>query len=299
MEILKASATVSIDEGYLSVPQPIEFPTEHGKTAYGLYYPPTNKDYEAPEGEIPPLIVHVHGGPTGQTVSAFSLGTQFWTSRGFALVDVNYGGSSGYGREFRERLYGQWGVVDVQDSINAARYLAGEGKADPDRQIITGGSAGGYTTLAAMAFSDVFDAGSSYFGVSDLVSFARTTHKFESRYLDQLVGPRDDEDLYRDRSPVTFADQISRPLIILQGLEDKVVPPQQAEIIVEAMERRHIPYAYVAFEGEGHGFRRAENITRSITADLYFFSRVFGFDLPEDVEPVEIHFADKLPITSP
>jgi dipeptidyl aminopeptidase/acylaminoacyl peptidase len=299
MEILKASATVSIDEGYLSVPQPIEFPTEHGKTAYALYYPPTNKDYEAPEGEIPPLIVHVHGGPTGQTVSAFSLGTQFWTSRGFALVDVNYGGSSGYGREFRERLYGQWGVVDVQDSINAARYLAGEGKADPDRQIITGGSAGGYTTLAAMAFSDVFDAGSSYFGVSDLVSFARTTHKFESRYLDQLVGPRDDEDLYRDRSPVTFADQINRPLIILQGLEDKVVPPQQAEIIVEAMERRHIPYAYVAFEGEGHGFRRAENITRSITADLYFFSRVFGFDLPEDVEPVEIHFADKLPITSP
>lgn len=297
LQTLKASAEVTVDKGYLSVPEPIEFPTENGKTAYGLYYPPVNQDYEAPDDELPPLIVHVHGGPTGQTVSAFSLDTQFWTSRGFALMDVNYGGSSGYGREFRERLYGQWGVVDVNDSVNAARYLAEQGKADPNRQIITGGSAGGYTTLAVMAFTDVFDAGSCYFGVSDLVSFARITHKFESRYLDQLVGPAEQEDLYRERSPMTYADRISRPLIIFQGLEDKVVPPQQADLIVDALERRQVPYAYLPFEGEGHGFRSAENIKRALTADLYFFSRVFGFRLSDDVEPVDIHFADKLPIT--
>jgi dipeptidyl aminopeptidase/acylaminoacyl peptidase len=298
LEVLMATGDVAVDTGYLSVPEPIEFPTENGKTAYGLYYPPANKNFEAPEGERPPLIVHVHGGPTGQTTSSFDLGKQFWTSRGFALVDVNYGGSSGYGREFRERLYGKWGVVDVDDSVNAARYLAEQGRADSARQVITGGSAGGYTTLAAMAFKDVFDAGSSYFGVSDLVVFARTTHKFESRYLDQLLGPVDQVDLYRERSPVSYADQINRPLIIFQGLEDKVVPPQQAEIVVEALERRQIPYAYIAFEGEGHGFRRSENIKRTLTADLYFFSRVFGFHLPEEVEPVEIHFSDKLPITA-
>jgi dipeptidyl aminopeptidase/acylaminoacyl peptidase len=295
LQTLKASAQVTVDEGYLSVPEPIEFPTENGKTAYGLYYAPTNKDYDAPEDELPPLIVHVHGGPTGQTVSAFNLDSQFFTSRGFALVDVNYGGSSGYGRAFRERLYGQWGVVDVDDTVNAARYLAGKGMVDANRQIVTGGSAGGYTTLAVMAFRDVFDAGSCYFGVADLVSFAQTTHKFESRYLDQLVGPVEDEDLYRERSPLAFADQIDRPLIVFQGLEDRVVPPQQAEIVVEALERRHIPYAYVAFEGEGHGFRSADNIKRTLTADLYFFAKVFGFDLPEEVEPVDIHFADKLP----
>lgn len=293
--ILKASSEVPVESGYLSIPESIEFPTENGKTAYGLYYAPTNRDFEAPEGELPPLIVHVHGGPTSQTNSRFNLSTQFWTSRGFALVDVNYGGSSGYGREFRERLYGQWGVVDVDDCVNAAIYLARQGKADEDRQIITGGSAGGYTTLAAMAFKDVFDAGASFFGVSDLISFARITHKFESRYLDQLVGPLQNEDLYRERSPMTYVDRIDRPLILFQGLEDKVVPPQQAEVVVEALQERHIPYAYVAFEGEGHGFRSADNIKRSLTDSLYFYSRVFGFSLPEEVPPVEIHFADRLP----
>ncbi len=294
-QILKASSEVTIDEGYLSVPESIEFPTEHGKTAYALYYPPANRDFAGPEGERPPLIVHAHGGPTGQTTSSFSLGMQFWTSRGFALVDVNYGGSAGYGREFRERLYGQWGVVDVDDCVNAAQYLAQEGKADAERQVIVGGSAGGYTTLAAMAFKDVFDAGASYFGVSDLISFAEITHKFESRYLDQLVGPVEQQDLYRERSPMTYADRIDRPLILFQGLEDKVVPPQQAEIVVEALEERHIPYAYIPFEGEGHGFRSAENIKRTLTDELYFYSRVFGFTLPEKLPSVDIHFADKLP----
>ncbi len=294
-QILKASSEVTIDEGYLSVPESIEFPTEHGKTAYALYYPPANRDFAGPEGERPPLIVHAHGGPTGQTTSSFSLGAQYWTSRGFALVDVNYGGSAGYGREFRERLYGQWGVVDVDDCVNAAQYLAQEGKADAERQVIVGGSAGGYTTLAAMAFKDVFDAGASYFGVSDLISFAEITHKFESRYLDQLVGPVEQQDLYRERSPMTYADRIDRPLILFQGLEDKVVPPQQAEIVVEALEERHIPYAYIPFEGEGHGFRSAENIKRTLTDELYFYSRVFGFTLPEKLPSVDIHFADKLP----
>jgi dipeptidyl aminopeptidase/acylaminoacyl peptidase len=296
-KVLKQSRTVPVDDAHLSSPEPIEFPTENGKTAYGLYYAPRNKDYAPPAGDLPPLIVSVHGGPTDQTTSSFNLGTQFWTSRGFAVVDVNYGGSSGYGREFRERLYGQWGVVDVDDSVNAARYLAQEGRADENRLIIHGGSAGGYTTLAALAFRDVFDAGASYFGLADLEAWAGTTHKFEAHYLDQLVGPYPERaDLYRERSPATRADRIDRPVILFQGLEDRVVPPQQAEIIVEALERRGIPYAYVAYEGEGHGFFRAENIKRTLTGELYFYSRVFGLELPDEVPSVEIRFQEKLPI---
>jgi dipeptidyl aminopeptidase/acylaminoacyl peptidase len=302
-EVLKPSRTVPVDEAYLSRPEPIEFPTENGKTAYGLYYAPRNKDYAAPAGEQPPLIVSAHGGPIDQTTATLNLGLigpQFWTSRGFAVVDVNYGGSSGYGREFRERIYGQWGVVDVDDSVNAARYLAQEGKADENRLIIHGGSAGGYTTLAALAFKDVFAAGASYFGLADLEAWVRTTHKFEAHFLDQLVGPYPEcADLYHDRSPVTHADRIDRPVILFQGLEDRVVPPQQAEIIVEALERRGIPYAYMAYEGEGHGFRRAENIKRTLTDELYFYSRVFGLELPDKVPPVDIRFQEKLPIGGP
>jgi dipeptidyl aminopeptidase/acylaminoacyl peptidase len=286
---LKRSSEISIEEGYLSIPQSIEFPTEGGLTAHALYYPPKNRDVQAPEGELPPLIVHVHGGPTGHSTADFSVSTQYWTSRGFALVDVNYGGSSGYGRAYRERLNGNWGVVDVDDAVNAARYLAHQGLVDENRLIIAGGSAGGYTTLSALAFRDAFKAGASYFGIGDLEPFAFDTHKFESRYLDRLIGPYPErQDLYRERSAINRADEISCPVILFQGLDDKVVPPNQAELMVEAMRRKRLPFAYVAYEGEGHGFRQAKNIKRTLDAELYFYSRIFGFPLPEPVEPVEI-----------
>jgi len=230
-----------------------------------------------------------HGGPTSATTSALRLSVQYWTTRGIAVVDVNYGGSSGYGRSYRERLNGQWGVVDVEDCINAARYLEKRGDIDGKRMAIRGGSAGGYTTLCALVFHNVFAAGASYYGVADLETLARDTHKFESRYEDGLVGPYPAAaELYRRRSPVHFADQLSCPLILLQGLEDKIVPPSQAEIMIRALRARRLPFAYVAFATEAHGFREAANIRRSIEAELYFYSRIFGFTLPENIEPVEI-----------
>lgn len=289
-QVLQRSSDVSIDAAYLSIPESIEFPTENGLTAHAFYYPPCNDDFVAPAGDFPPLIVRSHGGPTGITSSNFALGVQFWTSRGFAVVDVNYGGSSGYGRAYRERLNGQWGVVDVDDCCNAARYLIEKGLADPDRLIIVGGSAGGYTTLSALAFRDTFKAGASHFGIADLVPFARETHKFESRYLDRLIGPysEDDPALYRERSPINASDRLSCPVILFQGLDDKVVPPNQAEIMAAGMQKKGLPYAHVAYEGEGHGFRKSENIQRTLEAELYFYSRVFGFDLADPVEPVTI-----------
>jgi dipeptidyl aminopeptidase/acylaminoacyl peptidase len=286
---LRRSSSAEIATGYISEPRPIEFPTAHGRTAHALYYPPTNQDYTAPPGSKPPLIVEIHGGPTSVSFSGFSPQIQYWTSRGFAIVDVNYGGSTGYGREYRERLYGQWGVVDVEDCANAARYLAEQGLADPARLAIHGGSAGGYTTLAALTFLDTFEAGASHFGVSDLELLARDTHKFESRYLDQLVGPYPAEQAtYRERSPIHHADRLRSPVIFFQGLDDRVVPPSQAETMVAALRANGVPVAYLPFEGEGHGFRKAENIKRSLDAELYFYSRVFGFPLPEPIEPVEI-----------
>jgi dipeptidyl aminopeptidase/acylaminoacyl peptidase len=205
-------------------------------------------------------------------------------------LDVNYGGSTGYGRAYRERLEGQWGIVDVDDCANGARYLAERGEVDGERLIIRGGSAGGYTTLCALTFRDVFKAGASYFGVSDLEALAKETHKFESRYLDRLVGPYPErKDLYEERSPIRFADRISCPVIFFQGLEDQVVPPSQAELMVEPLRAKGLPVAYVPFEGEQHGFRRAENIKRALDAELYFYSRVFGFELADPVEPVEIY----------
>ncbi len=288
-EVLKQSSEVSVDEGYLSMPQSIEFPTESGLTAHGFYYPPRNRDFVAPEGELPPLIVHTHGGPTGATSTSFNLANQYWTSRGFAILDVNYGGSSGYGREYRERLNGQWGVVDVDDASNGAMYMARQGLADQNRLIIVGGSAGGYTTLSALAFRDTFKAGASYFGIADLEPFVSDTHKFESRYIDGLVGPYPERrDLYRERSAINYTDQLSCPVILFQGLDDKVVPPNQAELMVEAMRKKGLPHAYVAYEGEGHGFRKAENIKRTLDAELYFYARIFDFPLPEPVEPVTI-----------
>jgi len=289
IEVLKQSIETELDQGYLSVPEAIEFPTEAGRNAYAFYYPPRNKEYAAPPDEQPPLIVISHGGPTGATDAALSLGTQYWTSRGFGVLDVNYGGSTGYGRPYRERLNGAWGVVDVEDCIAGARYLAEQGRADPNRLIIRGGSAGGYTTLAALTFHDVFGAGASLYGVGDLEALATETHKFESRYLDHMVGPYPAwAELYRERSPIRHVDRLNAPVIFLQGLEDKVVPPNQAETMVAALRAKGVPVAYLAFEGEGHGFRRAETIIRAREAELYFYARVFGVALADEIEPAPI-----------
>ena len=289
-EILRSAPKLEIDPDYLSTPQPIEFPTEHGLTAYGLFYPPCNRDYATVvPGELPPLLVMSHGGPTAATDSQLHLSIQYWTSRGIAVFDVNYGGSTGYGRAYRERLAGQWGIVDVDDCANGARYLVERGLVDGKRLLITGGSAGGYTTLCALTFRSTFKAGASYFGISDLETLARDTHKFESRYGDKLVGPYPERrDLYQQRSPINYTERLSCPIIFFQGLEDKVVPPNQAELMVQALRAKGLPVAYVPFEGEGHGFRRAENIKRSLESELYFYSRVFGFDLADPVEPVPI-----------
>jgi len=289
VEVLRESQEATVDPGYVSTPREIEFPTEGGLTAHALFYPPANRDFVGPDGERPPLIVMSHGGPTSQASPGFDLRTQFFTSRGFAVADVNYGGSTGYGREYRERLRGMWGVVDVADCINAARHLAETGQVDGERLLIRGGSAGGYTTLCALTFHDVFAAGASYFGIGDLETFVGDTHKFESRYLEGLVGPWPEAaDLYRARSAVHHAELLSRPVLLLQGLEDEVVPPSQAEQMVRALDARGIPYAYLAFPGEQHGFRKAENIRRAYEAELSFYARILGFDLGDPVEPVPI-----------
>jgi dipeptidyl aminopeptidase/acylaminoacyl peptidase len=290
LEILRKSSDLSIDSGYLSVPQPLEFPTENGLTAFGFFYPPKNQDFAAPAGEKPPLVVKSHGGPTAATSSSMNLKIQYWTSRGFAVLDVNYGGSTGYGREYRRRLQDSWGIVDVDDCANGAKYLAEQGLVDGERMAIAGGSAGGYTTLCALTFRDVFKAGASYYGVSDLEALTNDTHKFEARYLDGLIGPYPDrKDLYVARSPIHAAERLSCPVIFFQGLEDKVVPPNQAQMMVEILKAKGLPVAYVAYEGEQHGFRRAENIKRTLDGEFYFYSRVFGFELAEPVEAVPIY----------
>ncbi len=293
VETLRRSRPATPDRGYISAAQPIEFSTEEGRTAHALWYAPANKDASGPADELPPLIVMSHGGPTASASPALNLSTQYWTSRGFAVVDVNYGGSTGYGREYRERLKGTWGSVDVDDCVNAARHLASEGLVDGNKLAIRGGSAGGYTTLCALTFRDDFSVGASYFGVADAEALATDTHKFESRYLDGLIGPYPEaKDKYREVSPIHYADRLSAPLILFQGLEDRVVPPAQAEVMVEALRLRGLPFAYVAFEGEQHGFRKAENIIRSTEAELWFYGRVLGFEPADDIEPVP---AENLP----
>jgi dipeptidyl aminopeptidase/acylaminoacyl peptidase len=289
-EILRTSTEVPVDTAFFSVPRAVEFPTDGGLTAHALHYPPVNPGHAAPDDEKPPLIVDVHGGPTDESTSVFSLSTQFWTSRGYGVVDVNYGGSSGYGREFRERLNGQWGVVDLRDSINAALYLVERGEADPARLLIRGGSAGGYTVICALTFMDQFAAGTSYFGLADLEPFATgDTHKFESKYEHTLVGPYPEAaDLYRERSPVHFADRISTPMLVLQGEEDKVVPITQAKLIVAALEENRVPFAYLLFEGEGHGFRRSDSIIRAFEAELSFYTQVLGLDIGDAVPKLAI-----------
>ncbi len=288
-ETLQRSSNLKIDPGYISVPQAIEFPTENRLTAHAFFYPPKNKDFAARDGERPPLVVMIHGGPTAAASPILRLGIQYWTSRGIAVLDVNYGGSTGYGREYRERLKGNWGVVDVDDCVNGAKYLAGRGDVAGDRLAITGGSAGGYTTLCALTFRDVFKAGASHYGVSDLEALEFDTHKFESRYTHSLVAPYPERvDLYRERSPIHHTDKLKAPVIFFQGLEDKIVPPNQAEMMVNALLDKKLPVAYVAFEGEQHGFRQAANIKRALDGELYFYSRVFGFELADEIEPVVI-----------
>ncbi|MGH9931102.1 MAG: S9 family peptidase [Pyrinomonadaceae bacterium] len=286
---LRRSSSLQIDAAYLSTPRAVEFPTADGLIAHGFFYPPKNRDYRGPEGELPPLLVESHGGPTAAATTAMSLGIQYWTSRGIAVLDVNYGGSTGYGRAYRERLKDKWGILDVDDCANGARYLVEQGEVDGDRLMITGASAGGYTTLCALTFRDTFRAGASHFGVSDAEALAKETHKFESRYLDGLMGPYPEKrEVYLARSPINFTDRLSCPVIFFQGLEDKVVPPNQAETMVAALRAKGIPVAYLPFAGEQHGFRQAKNIKRALDGELYFYSRVFGFELAEPVEPVAI-----------
>ena len=288
-ETLRRANEREVYPQYFSIPRAIEFPTEAGLTAHGFFYPPQNPDFRAPDGEKPPLIVKSHGGPTAAASTALSLSVQYWTSRGFAVLDVNYGGSTGYGRQYRERLNKKWGIVDVDDCVNGAKYLVVRGEVDGRRLIITGGSAGGYTTLCALTFRNAFKAGASHFGVSDAEALARDTHKFESQYLTGLLGPYPArKDIYFERSPINFPERLSCPVIFFQGLEDKVVPPNQAEKMVDAIRAKGIPVAYAAFEGEQHGFRKAQNIKRALEGELYFYSRVFGFELAEPVEPLVI-----------
>ncbi|MGZ6363798.1 MAG: S9 family peptidase [Ktedonobacterales bacterium] len=289
IEALRRSSANNFDAGYLSRPEPIEFPTEGGRTAHALFYPPHNHNYTSPANEKPPLLVMSHGGPTSAASTAFNPSIQYWTSRGIAVLDVNYGGSTGYGRPYRERLDGQWGIVDVDDSVNGARYLAERGRVDGDRLMITGGSAGGYTVLCALTFRDVFKAGASHYGVSNLEGDMLDTHKFESRYTESLVGPYPAQrDVYYQRSPINFTGRLSCPVIFFQGLDDKVVLPGQSELMVQALREKGVPVAYLPFEGEGHGFRRAENIKRSLDAELYFYGKVFGFTPADAIEPVHI-----------
>jgi dipeptidyl aminopeptidase/acylaminoacyl peptidase len=290
-EVLRPPRDLGLDPEWFSVPEPISFPTSGGRTAHALHYPPTNPEVEGPPDERPPLLVLIHGGPTTAARPQLQLGTQYWTSRGFAVVDVNYGGSTGYGRAYRDQLQGAWGVVDLDDCEAAARWLAAQGRADPQRLCIRGGSAGGYTTLAALAFRDTFAAGASHYGIADLEALTRETHKFESRYLDGLVGPYPEaRDVYVARSPIHHVEGFDRPLAVFQGLEDEIVPPNQAEMIVDALRRRGVPVAYVAFPGEQHGFRDAGNIRRALDGELSFYAQVLGFELPpgEGIEPVPV-----------
>lgn len=292
VEAVRPARDIGVDPGYLSAPEHITFVSDGGRTAHALFYPPANPDRTGPDGELPPLLVEIHGGPTAAAVPVLSTSVQYWTSRGFAVVDVNYGGSTGYGRAFREELLGNWGVVDVADCLAAARSLASRRLVDGARMAIRGGSAGGFTTLAALAREDTpFAAGADHFGVADLEALAADTHKFESRYLDRLVGPYPEaRAVYVERSPIHHVDRFTRPLIVLQGSADPIVPPNQSEKIVDALRGRRIPVSYLLFDGEQHGFRRSENIRRALDAELSFYAQVLGFNLPvgEGIEPVVV-----------
>ena len=287
---LRRASDEPLDRALVSIPRAIEFESAGGRTAHAFYYPPASPTFEGPADERPPLIVQIHGGPTAHAAPELDPATIFWTSRGVGVVDVNYGGSTGFGREYRNLLRGGWGIVDVEDCIAAARHLAAADDVDGRRLAIHGGSAGGYTTLCALSFHpDAFAAGTSYYGVADAATLARDTHKFESRYLDRLIGPWPGaEELYRERSPIHFADRIRAPVLLLQGLEDEVVPPAQAEEMAAALRNNGVPHAVLMFEGEQHGFRRAETIIRSLEAELSFYGQVFGFKPANEIEEVRL-----------
>ena len=288
---LQRSTALDVPPAETSIGETVEFPTEGERTAFGILYRPVSTTFRGPERARPPLIVTSHGGPTAQASTAFAIATQLFTSRGFAVLDVDYGGSTGYGKAYRKRLEGEWGVVDLADCVAGARWLAERGIVDGERLAIRGGSASGYTTLCAVTFSDAFSAGVSYFGIGDLETFVSQTHKFESRYLDRLIGPYPErKDLYHDRSPLNFTDRISCPVLILQGAEDRVVPPAQAEQIVDGLWERRLPHAYILYPGEDHGFRAAENIIRSFESELSFLGQVFGFTPADEIEPIEVAF---------
>jgi len=291
-QLLACSSSSRVPEGYVSTPRPVEFPSPLG-TAYGYYYPPCHPTATSDEA-APPLLVKAHGGPTACTSPGFNPGIQFFTSRGFAVLDVDYGGSTGYGREYRRRLNGQWGIVDIDDVCAGAQYLVAEGLADPERLAIDGGSAGGFTTLGALAFKDVFTAGCSLYGVADLGVLAADTHKFESRYCDGLIGKYPEEkDTYDARAPINAIDQLSCPILLLQGDEDKIVPPNQAEMMHAALLQKGLPTALKMYIGEQHGFRKSENIEDALNSELYFFSRVFGFECAgDDIVPFPIDNLD-------
>ncbi|KAH6557494.1 hypothetical protein KP509_1Z111200 [Ceratopteris richardii] len=292
--VLWSSNSLKLSEysPYLSTPDIIEFPTERsGQTAFANFYPPHNDDYCAPAAEKPPLLVRCHGGPTAEARTSLNLSIQFWTSRGWAVADVNYGGSTGYGREYRERLYGAWGIVDVDDCCSCAKFLVDSEKVDGEKLCIDGGSAGGYTTLAALVFKDTFKAGCSFYGIGDLFVLVGDTHKFESHYIESLIGS--DEKTIFNRSPINFLEKLSCPVILFQGLEDKVVPASQARLIYESVKAKKIPVAIVEYEGEQHGFRKAENIMYTLEQEMAFFARVLkSFSVADEITPVHVDNLD-------
>jgi dipeptidyl aminopeptidase/acylaminoacyl peptidase len=295
-EVLRPARDLGLDPAWFSRPEHVTFPTPDAGTgiteAHALVYPPANPQAGAPEGDLPPLLVVVHGGPTSAARAVLELGIQYWTSRGFCVADVDYRGSTGYGRRYREALKGRWGIVDLDDVIACARHLADAGRVDPARMAIRGGSAGGYTTLAALTMCPgTFTAGASHYGVADLGALAEETHKFESRYLDGLVAPwPESRAVYDERSPINHVDALDTPLAVFQGDEDAVVPPAQAEMIVAALRRKGVPHAYRLFPGEQHGFRKAENIRAALDGELSFYAQVWGFELPaqEGIEPIAV-----------
>jgi dipeptidyl aminopeptidase/acylaminoacyl peptidase len=288
-QTLHQAGAALLEPAAVSVAEPIEFPSANGRRAHAFYYAPSNPAFQGPPQELPPLLTLVHGGPTGQASAAYSALVQYWTSRGFAVVDVNYGGSSGFGRAYRRTLEGNWGIVDAEDVIAAADYLSRTGRVDPLRTAIRGASAGGYTVLLALGTSEVFHAGADYFGVSDMAALARDTHKFESRYLDSLIGALPEaQAIYDSRSPLHCLDGFKAPLLVLQGADDRVVPPSQSELIVQALRSRRVPVAYLLFEGEGHGFRKPANIIRCLQSELSFYGQVFGFAPADRLPPLVI-----------
>ena len=288
-ETLRCGSTLEVDPEYTSVAEPVAFAGAGGAPTHAFFYAPRNRDFAVPPGERPPLLVMSHGGPTSMAADTYRAGVQYWTSRGIAVLDVNYGGSSGFGRAYRQRLDGAWGVVDVQDCVHGARFMAARGEVDGRRLIIRGGRAGGFTTLCALAFHDAFACGASLYGVADLELLAADTHKFESRYLERLVGPYPEAlELYRARSPIHHLDGLRWPLLLLQGADDRVVPPEQSRRMHTALKARGVPVAYLEFEGEQHGFRQLKNIVRALEAEAYFYSQVLGFELADAVEPLAI-----------